>query len=155
MPGYKAHLTAGLVTFLVIGHWGPTMLHFSHLSVQTTFTALLLTLFGSIFPDIDTKSVAQLLFYKIILIISVICVAYQQFEYLILIGPLSILPVITHHRTLTHRPLFFCTLALFCTLLFGLITQKTFFAGLPGCLYFCAGALSHILLDFRKRTFFR
>lgn len=108
---------------------------------------LVCALLGSLYPDIDTKSKGQWLFYRIIVIMIITCLLYGSFTLLACISVMSLLPILVRHRGIFHKPWFI----LFTTLLFYFLVV-TIFPGhkhsiIMDCLFFLIGALSHVWLD--------
>ncbi len=144
MPGYKGHLVGGAIAFscmiLVFGLWQkPTFF----VAVQYFFC----TLFGALFPDIDTKSRGQGIFYRALLVFLGILLFKGQQQLCIVFSLLALSPLLVRHRGLFHKPWF---LILIPALIAWLCLQAGLIA-VPlavGCaFFFIIGALSHIILD--------
>lgn len=153
MPNYKGHLTGGLVIGLIcvyiISWWLP-------LSIGITLQLLLCGLFGSLFPDIDTKSQGQLLSYRILAVVLLVLIIQQRTAIALACSAVGIVPLVVHHRGLFHRVWFITTLCagvvlyawLYWPVYASIVGLHTFF--------FFIGALSHIWLDVGlKRMFYR
>ena len=101
MPGYKAHLTGGLV-FWAVAVIGLTAFVIYKPDPQTTFALLALTLLGSLFPDVDTDSKGQNLFYGCLLIFNLGLMIEGHYRWAAILGFCAMLPAIGHHRGWTH-----------------------------------------------------
>jgi hypothetical protein len=145
MPNYKVHLTAGLViTAIAI----KTLTYFNiHLTAIQALLGTLSCLLGSIFPDIDTTSKMQKLFYVAAFSIILFSLFIQNWFLFIGIGISSIFIVFLHHRQLTHHTWFVLALPL------SIAGYLYFYEKLPVKLtFFCTilfslGAIGHIILD--------
>ncbi|GAB7080374.1 metal-dependent hydrolase [Megalodesulfovibrio paquesii] len=146
MPGYKLHLAFGGV---VIGG-GLAAAHHHNLATFDPFTATMLMLIGlgaSIFPDVDTNSKGQHLFYALLAVVDMVLMAQERYKWSAILGFIAMLPAISRHRGFTHRwwaalliPALVCALPLW-------FYQLPWQAVLPGYLAAVLGYLSHLVLD--------
>ena|SRR3990167_81970 len=153
MPNYKTHLVGGVVTFCII-----LLLIFSSISglkIATLFQYLSSCLIGSLFPDVDTKSKIQKLFYTVLLCIFIITLVQGSFTIFVILTFIGILPLIVHHRGLFHKPLFIASIALIAVLICCLYAPKLQYHLCLNLLFFVSGAFSHIILDIGVKRFFR
>ena len=146
MPGYKAHMVAGVAVF------GITIIGVTHLIMPqpTMFMALqwlLCCVLGSLFPDVDTKSMGQILFYQVIAATLLFLWWQHQVGAFMWVTLLAMLPVLANHRGLFHKPWFIVLIssggALICAQSYP--SYRTVL--LINALFFCMGAFSHIYLD--------
>jgi hypothetical protein len=135
MPGYRVHLVGGTATFALLSVYGPQLLHHAAMSHYLWSICAAATLFGALFPDIDTKSKGQLIFYRLcalVMIGLIICKAWHLLAFCTLI---ALVPLLVHHRGLLHNPLFL--------------------AGFGGTLYFYGRwLLPQLELDFLRISIF-
>ncbi|HLC07131.1 MAG TPA: metal-dependent hydrolase [Candidatus Babeliales bacterium] len=152
MPNYKGHLVGGLVVygmifFGLLGALKPSML--------TAGEWLLFTLAGALFPDIDIKSKGQKYFYYVIFLFFIVLVAKEQFHTLTCCSFIIMSPMLVRHRGIFHNPLFVTAMPLlvwFCaSIMVPHVSRQLFF----DAMFFIAGALSHIWLDFGTSQMFR
>jgi membrane-bound metal-dependent hydrolase YbcI (DUF457 family) len=152
LPNYKGHLFGGTIVFFV------SLLGF-HRFNPTRLTMLewyFFCLLGSLFPDVDTKSKGQKLFYQLLMVVMVWFFAQQKLHAIAFVAFLAFFPLVAKHRGFTHS-------ISFLILLFGAIVTYSYcqcYAYLPIILfdlcYFFLGAVSHILLDKGiRKTFLR
>lgn len=146
MPGYKTHVLGGillglslLILFRALGIVAPYQL-------PELFCALLC---GSLFPDIDTRSMGRRLATLIFLLLAVVAAALGYLWTLYAILGLLCFARIQPHRGITHRifPLvLFCmgTLSAVAVLCPGYLSR-----GAHVVLFFALGAISHLILDGR------
>lgn len=152
MPGYRGHLAGGLMLFLmilaIVVHW----------CMPTTLTIVewgACTLAGSLFPDIDTKSKGQRLFYLLMLLVFGILIVSHRYKALAFTSVMAMVPLIVHHRGVCHR-LWFVLLVPFATaLLLTTIMPSYQSMLLLDALFFSIGAISHLWLDLGWRRMMR
>lgn len=151
MPNYKGHLFGAAVVytlalFCVCGF---------QVSLMRAFEWFVFALIGALFPDIDTKSKGQKLFYYCIGIVFLILVMQKRFQALAFVSFIALFPLIIRHRGITHSLWFIGALCIsvliFVQLQFPQYASIIFF----DVLFFFIGALSHLILDRGFRRTFR
>ncbi len=151
MPGYKGHLTGGVlagglgIAALLITGW---------LARAPLFLGGLMgfCLLGALFPDVDTDSKGQNLFYAVLIILDGALVFKHYDRWAAWLGLCAMLPALGHHRGWTHTwwaMLLVGTPILFIPALFFGSGDPTPF--LPFYAAFTLGYFSHLLMD---RKFF-
>ncbi|MGE0010086.1 MAG: metal-dependent hydrolase [Candidatus Babeliales bacterium] len=152
MPNYKSHLTGGLVAAGILLYFMSWWLSVSAaLAVQLVLCAL----FGSLFPDIDTKSQGQLLSYRFLGIVLIVLILQQRVVLALACSAVGILPLIVHHRGLFHRAWFIAAVCI------GIVTYAYLYQSaylslvVLHAVFFFVGALSHIWLDVGIKRMFR
>lgn len=155
MAGYKGHI-AGASVFFAIYSIG-LVLAFSASLTLTQFDTLekvaypvalfcLCIMFG-LWPDVDTNSKAQDIFYALFFLVDIVLIVTTRFEAAAYLGLFAILPVIGKHRGWTHT--WWAMLLIPAPLLFipDLLFPERPFAALP--LYGAAviGYFSHLFMD--------
>jgi len=150
MPGYKGHLVGGIIAF--------GLLFFGIMSafipVASRFNIgewLLFALAGSLFPDVDVKSKGQKYFYYIVLVCLVVLAVRQQFEMLACFSFIVITPMLVRHRGIFHSPRFVIAVPLLVWVMVALSLPKIATPLFFDTLFFIAGALLHLWLDFGTR----
>lgn len=146
MPGYKGHLIGGAIAFSCMIIMATQCCRYS----PTFFTAVELfvcALLGALFPDVDTKSRGQGIFYRIILCLVCVVLAKKQYISAVVISCAALTPLLVAHRGLFHRPWF-----LFALPFVFLVVAA--YAGINHgwhytwhAIFFLAGAFSHLMLD--------
>jgi hypothetical protein len=110
LAGYKGHL-AGAAVFaaLYLGALAAVYAvdaayaRFSEVELAGYAAALIaLTLMFGLWPDVDTNSKGQNLFYAIFFAADVVLIATRRFEYAAYLGLFCILPALGRHRGWTH-----------------------------------------------------
>lgn len=151
MANYKGHLIGGAVAygiFLLVGQ-----LH--NISFYTALEWLLFSLAGALFPDIDTKSKGQKLFYWFLLFFFFFAILKENFSVCAILGIIAIIPMLVRHRGLFHS-LWFITVISSLIVFFGGIYFPCYkYILFFDMSFFFVGALSHILLDFGFKHFLR
>jgi hypothetical protein len=144
MPNFKGHLAGGFFIYLVVFYW---IVSNQTVSLTTSLEWLLFALAGSLFPDVDTKSKGQKIFYWIVLFLAALLLSMSHMEAFVILGFLSLFPLLVRHRGIFHRTWFVILVpslvASFCCMY------------MPNCssiimydtLFFIMGALSHLWLD--------
>jgi membrane-bound metal-dependent hydrolase YbcI (DUF457 family) len=147
MPGYKGHLTAGLVTAgAAIGaglFWGKLTADPLQMAGLTGFCLL-----GAMFPDVDTDSKGQNLFYAVFIAVDAVLIYYHDYRWAAWLGLAAMLPALGHHRGWTHTWWAMLAVGL------PIVIIPKFFLGsgsieafLPFYIAFTLGYFSHLLLD--------
>jgi LexA-binding, inner membrane-associated putative hydrolase len=149
MPGYKGHLAGGVVTYAV----GLYLLHSYCPSGFVAIQWLGCTLAGALFPDIDVKSKGQKYFYWVVLALFGLLIYQKQYRLLSVASIASVIPMLARHRGVFHKISFIIGLSFgtwLCVHMYVPSLSKMF---LYFSLFFAAGALSHIMLDFGPKRF--
>ncbi len=144
MPGYKGHLIGGAIAFACV------IVGVSYWQKPSFFLAMhyfVCSLLGSLFPDVDTKSRGQGIFYRTLLMVLAFLLFNGEHYFFVILSLLGLAPLLVGHRGLFHKPSFLIIIPL-------LIFSICFFCGLVNpqigfgyAIFFIAGSLSHIILD--------
>lgn len=151
MANYKGHLAGGFAIFLVtvycLRNYNPTII--------TLGEWLAFCLAGSLFPDIDTKSKGQKLFYRLSLLILLTFILNKQYTAASMLSVAAFVPMLVNHRALFHR-LWFIVLfpSVIAVVLTAYMPQHAVIIRLD-TVCFVMGAFSHLLLDLGVRKTFR
>jgi membrane-bound metal-dependent hydrolase YbcI (DUF457 family) len=147
MPGYKGHLNGGVIAGALLIGVAVVMGNLFRDPLQLA-GLMGFCLLGALFPDIDTDSKGQNLFYTGLIIIDSILIYHQQYRWAAWVGLFSMMPALGHHRGWTHTwwdmlvvPL---PILIIPYLFFnggGLDIFKNFYVA------FVLGYFSHLLLD--------
>ncbi|MDQ7031542.1 MAG: metal-dependent hydrolase [Desulfonauticus sp.] len=146
MPGYRVHVGFGL--FCVGAAIGSVVwLEWWHPSVEQMLLAGFIGLLGALFPDVDTDSKGQNLFYGILLVGDIYFIFVKNFKLAALIGLLAILPGLGRHRGWTHTWWAMLLVPFPLILLPYLIYGKVSLEFLIYYGFAVLGYLSHLVLD--------
>lgn len=144
MPNFKGHLAGGVFIYLVVFYW---IVSNQTVSLTTSLEWLLFALAGSLFPDVDTKSKGQKIFYWIVLFLAALLLSMSHMEAFVILGFLSLFPLLVRHRGIFHRTWFVIlvpsAVAAFCCMYMPNCSAIIFY----DTLFFIMGALSHLWLD--------
>ncbi len=146
MPNYKKHLIGGL------GAYAALLIIFQRIIQPVSlFSAgewLVCSLAGSLFPDIDIKSRGQKYFYRVILLVMIFLIIQRQFSLLATSSVMAVTPMLVRHRGIFHRLWFVILLPLTIWYIVSLSVPTISTILLFDILFFIAGAISHLWLDF-------
>lgn len=151
MPGYKGHLTGGLVAFACL----LCLLKQYNPSVCTTLEWLSFSLAGSLFPDIDVKSKGQKWLYWLLFVLFICLFLRKCYFMLSLFGIISLIPMLVNHRGLFHKLWFILALPAGVLLAVSCFAPRYLTIAAFDVLFFYAGAVSHLWLDFGLRRMLR
>ncbi|WP_412070544.1 metal-dependent hydrolase [Rubrivirga sp. IMCC43871] len=155
MAGYKGHLAGATVFFGVylaglalVYAVDEAYLQFSELELIAYPIALFgLCLMFGLWPDVDTNSKGQNLFYALFFLADVALIATEQFQEAAYLGLFCILPALGKHRGWTHT---YWAMVLIPSPLLALpymLTPERPLAGLPFYLAAVVGYFSHLVMD--------
>jgi len=151
MPNYKTHLFGGLGAYII----GMCALGRFCQSTECGVEWLAFALAGALFPDIDIKSKSQKLFYLLLLFITSVIYVEKRYDMLPAIGVATFFPLLVKHRSIFHR-LWFVVLASYAIWRTGSAFRPDLATMLQfDMLFFAAGAISHLWLDFGFRRMFK
>ena len=155
MAGYRGHLAGATLFFGV--YLAALVLLYSVDQAYRQFTevelvAYPLGLFGvcllfGLWPDVDTNSKGQNLFYSIFFVVDVLLIATRQFQEAAYLGLFCILPALGKHRGWTHT--YWAMLLIpspFLIMPYVLFPERPL-AGLPFYLAAVVGYFSHLVMD--------
>lgn len=155
MAGYRGHIAGAVVFFL--GYLGLLVYLYSMNAAYQQFSTLellgypvamfaLAIMFG-LWPDVDTNSKGQDVFYAIFLVADLFLIATRNFEEAAYLGLFALLPVVSRHRGWTHS--WWAMLLIPSPLLvlpYVLFPDRPL-AGLPFYGAALVGYFSHLVLD--------
>ena len=155
MAGYKGHLTGAVVFFAIyiVGLFFLTSTKYLSLELPLlqSFGMLaamfaLCVMFG-LWPDVDTNSKGQDIFYTLFFLVDVIFIATERYKEAAYLGLFSILPILGKHRGWTHT---YWAMVLIPSPLFILpyvYMPDQPYTGLPFYGAAVTGYLSHLFMD--------
>lgn len=158
MPGYKGHLAGGTATFFLIYYSATKVFANTTYNNKEIVLAFVFCLLGSLFPDIDTKSFGQKIFYSLLAIPIALAIAMQEWRLLASLSVISLFPLLVNHRGIIHTVWFVTLAPLSIPFVIGYKSPQFGHGTWLIYIYFVAGALSHLILDYGllkviKRTF--
>jgi hypothetical protein len=147
MPGYRAHIMVGVSTCLGLLYAINTLTH-PHTAFLQTVGCIAAAILGSIFPDIDTTSKMQRIFFIFSSMALLISIFFQAWFFFFNLSFITVVVTFLKHRTLTHSAWFIFALSIISILLSSIIFHETSTGAVLTALCFAVGALSHLVLDF-------
>jgi len=147
MPGYQGHLAGGLF-FGIMGLVGAILLGWLVFDPLIASGLLGFCLLGALFPDVDTNSKGQNLYYAVFVVVDLGLIMLGHYVWAAWFGLFSMLPAVGSHRGWTHT---WWAMLLVPT---PILLIPLFIKGgevmahfLPFYIAFAAGYLSHLILD--------
>lgn len=101
MPGYKGHIAGGLF-FAVMGIVGAVMLGWLVFNPLIAAGLVGFCLLGALFPDVDTDSKGQNLYYTVFAMVDLGLIVQKHYMWAAWLGFFAMLPAIGSHRGWTH-----------------------------------------------------
>lgn len=160
MPGYKGHIVGGLVTssvvvgYCIVQTGAVVELSLEGLKPTAVMKSLdlvavfLMGLLGALFPDSDTDSKGQNLFYSLFVLVDLGLIYQKSYQLAAWLGLFAMLPALGHHRGWTHSWLAMILvgspIVLIPMLVLGDTNWQLF---LPYYVSFTCGYCSHLVLD--------
>lgn len=111
---FRGHLIGGMVVGVTLAESAARLGGIPSTDRHTWFAVCATTLFFSLLPDLDTSSVPQRWFFRLVFIGLLYLGWNKRYELATLVGILAIMPLLDHHRGWMHwkwTPLFVPLLA--------------------------------------------
>lgn len=109
MAGHRTHTIVGLLVGIavltliaLVGVYGFSLPDSGHSSLPGGLSLMAVAVFFSLWPDIDTKSVIQKVFYSFLLLIDLGLILAGLHFIAAMLGFFAMLPVVGKHRGWTH-----------------------------------------------------
>jgi membrane-bound metal-dependent hydrolase YbcI (DUF457 family) len=146
MPGYKGHVTGGVIL------WGGAFagavaLGWVRYEPVTALVLGIVALMGALFPDTDTDSKGQNVFYAGFVVLDLAFMIKGMFRWAALLGFCALLPALGRHRGWTHTWWAMLLVPLPILLIPAVFFDLPLLQPLPFYLSAVAGYFSHLLLD--------
>lgn len=152
MPGYRVHLAGAGVTYFVLMF---VVLRCIQPPLFSCFMWFLCCLAGGLFPDIDTKSYGQKIFYKLLMLMFLILYFTKQWSILGVLSLCSVVPLCVNHRGLFHNVWFIIALSGLGAVLLTRAYVSDDILVYGSMIFFMCGAISHLYLDLGFSKMFR
>jgi membrane-bound metal-dependent hydrolase YbcI (DUF457 family) len=144
MPQYRTHLVGGVISCVILY----SILSYARLLYAPVWQLFVCALFGSLFPDVDTKSVIQRICFYIVIGLLILFIAMQRMYAAATLSVMACVPLIVRHRGLFHRLSFVAILSGSVVLVVAAHEPRLTSALLCNMAFFLVGVLSHLMLDF-------
>lgn len=144
MPAFKTHILGGALFYAAVIFL--TGMH--HKSpAQLLIFFFICSVLGALFPDVDTKSKGQKIFFITIFFIMLGCLLYKPLSFVIALGGISLFPLLVRHRGIFHN-IWFLLIVIAGTgyglsLSFPALRESIYW----GAFFFSIGVISHLWLD--------
>jgi hypothetical protein len=154
MANYKGHITGGAIAsglYVAVLSFVPVERFAESAGVlrdwQAIFAVFVIGMLFALFPDVDTNSKAQDIFFGIIFPLDVLLIWQGYIQAAAYLGLIAMLPILGHHRGWTHKKLAVILIPLPILLIPYLYNDKI----LPASAVYYGAAVvgygSHLLLD--------
>jgi membrane-bound metal-dependent hydrolase YbcI (DUF457 family) len=150
MSQLKGHIAGGVVAFSL--YIGSLAFFFNFQPDTQVFVWFGICLLGALWPDVDTNSRSQKLFYAVFLIVDAYLILRGQFKESSLLGIFALLPALAKHRGWTHSLSAALAIPL-PLLLLPLVKPNLGAGGLEYYIPAVVGYLSHLVLDREFKLF--
>lgn len=154
MANYKGHIVGGFVftagyaaaiNFLPLARFAKYAGIFSQW--QAVLAVFIIGILFALFPDVDTNSKAQDIFFGIVFPLNIILIWQGMIQAAAYLGLISMLPIIGHHRGWTHKRWAMFVVPLPILLVPYLYKQEILPASIIFYLAAVVGYFSHLFLD--------
>jgi len=147
MPGYQGHLAGGLF-FAVMGMIGAVLSGWLIIDPLLAFGLTGFCLLGALFPDVDTDSKGQNLFYAVFAALDLGLILRGEYVWAAWLGFFAMLPAVGSHRGWTHTLWAMLLVPLPILAVPAAVSgTESVMVFLPFYGAFVLGYLSHLLLD--------
>ena len=150
MSLYKGHLAGGIFSFIL--YMLALVVFFSFNANANVLIWLGLCLLGAIWPDVDTNSLGQKLFYGIFVVLDSFFLLTGLYKEAALLGFFALLPIIGKHRGWTHT-IWAAFLVPSPMLLLPVFNPGVNAGGLEYYVPVVIGYLSHLILDWELKLY--
>jgi len=147
MPGYKGHIAGGILTGVGAIYTG-IVTGWIYPNITQLIIIFGLILAGSLFPDVDTDSKGQNLFYSILVVIDIYLIIKREYKDAAILGFLALLPALGHHRGWTHTWWAMLLVPIPIVILSIVVFHYSWYTAIVFYSAASLGYFSHLILDF-------
>lgn len=154
MAGYKGHIVGGMGVGVILATILPLIPLTTLASItlqlqgwQALWGLFVICILFALFPDVDTNSKAQDIFFVLAFLLDLILIYYGYFIAAAYLGLIAMLPILGHHRGWTHQ--IWAMIVVPLPIIAGPLLYDANNIG-TSTLYYAAavaGYFSHLLLD--------
>lgn len=154
MANYKGHIAGGVVftgvyTVAMLFASVERLAEYASLLYdwQAMFAVFVIGMLFALFPDVDTNSKAQDIFFWTVFPLDALLIYSGQFQAAAYLGLIAMLPIVTHHRGWTHSKWAMFLVPLPIVLIPWLYNEKVLAISLVYYGAAIVGYFSHLFLD--------
>ena len=155
MADYRGHLSGAFVFFLIymlglgvlFANGGDSGILLFENNTYTLLALFVLCIMFGLWPDVDTNSKGQDIFYSLFFVLDIALIYYERFNEAAYLGLFCILPILGKHRGWTHTYWAMFIIPSPFLLLPYVYTPETPYAGLPFYGAAVVGYFSHLFMD--------
>jgi hypothetical protein len=154
VANYKGHIGGGLVfsaAYAAILSFVPIERFAEHAGIfqdwQALFAVFVIGMLFALFPDVDTNSRAQDIFFGIVFPLDILLIWQHSIQAAAYLGLIAMLPIIGHHRGWTHKKWAMIVIPLPILLVPYLYNDTVFPASVVYYGAAVVGYFSHLFLD--------
>ncbi|MBN2053595.1 metal-dependent hydrolase [bacterium] len=155
MAGYRGHVAGAIVAAVAVAGilsmlsplFGDNGLELTAPNLKNASFLLVVCILGGLWPDVDTTSKGQKLFYILFFGADTVLIFSQHYLAAALLGYFAMLPIISHHRGWIHTKTAAVVLCLPIMVAPILLEETLTLAGVPFFFAALTGYLSHLALD--------
>lgn len=147
MPGHHTHKAAAglaVIATIVLTHWSLPLAAMWNVQNITRFLA---GIAGGLFPDIDTKSRGQRLWYMLLVPLLGAALLAKHTIFICILGVLAVIPPLLPHRGVTHELWFVFLAPLGGPIIVSIYQPAYLHSAIDLYFFFIIGAITHLLLD--------
>lgn len=156
MAGWKGHIAGGVGAGVILAT-GASIISIEQLAEsqrlmedwQALSAIMVVCILFALFPDVDTNSKAQDIFFSLALVADVLLIINGNIEMAAYLGLIAMLPVLGHHRGWTHHRLAMIVVPLPILIVPYFYRQELLVVAAAYYAAAVAGYFSHLLLDGR------
>jgi membrane-bound metal-dependent hydrolase YbcI (DUF457 family) len=147
--GFSFGLALGIfvIFFLLYTMFSINILAFPLKSTLGQFFLLTVVISFGIWPDIDTNSVAQDIFYSLFFLADVALIFLEYYKISAIFGLIALLPIVAKHRGWTHSRLSAILTPALIFIVPSMVNRELALNYLPFAFAGVLGYLGHLLLD--------
>ena len=148
---YPGHIGGGVIAFSIIIALAIPARFGQPCSAVGMGMWLGITLFGALFPDIDVHSTGRKVWHRLLFCGALLMTYHRQYQLLAPLLLLTAAPYMLKHRGITHRWWFITSMPLAGAWYLGHAYPLWHNEIYLSSIFFTAGALSHLALDYGPR----
>lgn len=155
MPGHHTHKAAGALAAVATILLTHASLPLTALWTTQNIARIFAGIAGGMFPDIDTKSRGQRLWYMLLVPLLGAAILMQHKVFICILCALGVIPPLLPHRGVTHELWFVLLAPLGGPVVASMYQPAYLHTAIDIYFFFVLGAITHLLLDLGPLGMFR